>query len=132
MSIQAIVVIAAGLINYALCCIWYTTIGKKRVNAWKFEEDKVNPRNPIPYLVAFIGSLWTSYGHFILIKHIAPKNMVELLSIVIGIWLLIIVGTAAKHASFAGKGLRATVLDYTIDLIGGCIMGVMIWKWSGL
>ncbi len=130
MSTEAIVVLGAGIFYYCLTGIWYTVMGKRWLNAWKLEEESLNPKNPTPYLVAFIGSLWTSYGYFILIKHIAPKNVIELITISIGVWLFIVVGTTAKHYAFSGQSLRAFLIDYTIDLIGVVLMGFMIWGWA--
>ena len=105
-------------------------MGKRYSAAWKLEEDDVNPKDPTPYLVSLIGSLWTSYGLFILIKHLIPKNIFELLTISVGTWLLIVVGLTPKHFAFSPLSLKHLTINYLIDLIGLTIMSMIIWMYA--
>jgi hypothetical protein len=77
--------------------------------------------------VSFIGSVWASYGLFLIIKHIMPKNLQELFTISVGTWLFLIVGMSAKHYAFAGKSLKAFCIDYFLDLIGIVLMSFILW-----
>ena len=126
LSSEASLVISAALLNFALGGLWYTIFKSKWLKAWKLKESDLNIKDPKPYLVAFIGSLWTSYGLFLVIKHIQPKNTSELMGIAIGAWLLILVGNSAKHYAFARKSLEAFVIDYSADLIGIILMCLII------
>lgn len=123
---EVILVIAAAFINFTISSIWYGVFEKKWLVAWELDESKSKRKDPKPYLIAFIGSLWSSYGLFLIIKHIQPKNYEELLTIAIGTWLFILVGFGAKHYSFARVKGEAFVLSYGLDLIGIIAMSLII------
>lgn len=119
---EVILVISAAFINFVLGAIWYGVFGKQWIKAWDLNAEDISPKDPIPYLVAFIGSLWSSYGLYLMIKHIEPQSLVELITMAIGTWLLIVVGLGAKHYSFAGIRFKAFLIDYGLDLIGIIMM----------
>ena len=99
------------------------------MKVWGISKSEFNSKDPGPYLISFIGSLWTSYGLFLIIKHIQPKNLEELLTISIGTWLFIVVGLGAKHYSMAGKCMKAFAIDFLIDLFGIILMSLVIWQY---
>ncbi len=115
---EAILVIAAAFFNFVLGGIWYSLFEKQWLSAWNISKENINRKDPKPYLIGFIGSLWGSYGLFLIIKHIHPKNIEELLTIAIGTWLFVLVGFSAKHYSFARVKGKAFLIDYGLDLVG--------------
>lgn len=119
-------VISAALLNFCVGGIWYMVFKKQWLAAWNIKESELDPKDPTPFLIAFIGSLWTSYGLFLIIKHIQPKNFSELISIALGAWLLLLVGTGSKHYAFAGKSFKAFIIDYGADLVGIVLMCLII------
>jgi len=125
---EALYVIVAAFVNFSLGGLWYSLFSKQWLKAWGLKEEKINRKDPVPYLIAFIGSLWASYGLFLIIKHIQPKNLEELLSIGIGSWLFIFVGMGAKHYAFARISFKAFLIDYGLDLFGFVIMSLIIWQ----
>lgn len=128
MNQESLMVIVAAVVNFFLGGVWYSFFKKKWMTAWDLDETAVNRKDPAPYLIAFIGSLWASYGLFLTLKHIQPKNMLELYSIGIAFWLFIFVGLGAKHYAFARKTLNAFLIDYLVDLIGILVMISILWK----
>ena len=125
---EVVYVISAAIVNFALGGLWYTFFSKEWLLAWGLKEESIDKKDPVPYLIAFIGSLWASYGLFLIIKHIQPKNIEELLTIAIGSWLFIFVGMGAKHYAFAGKSMKAFLIDYGLDFFGFVIMSLIIWQ----
>lgn len=123
---EAALVIAAAVLNFILGGIWYGAFGKHWMLAWNLDEKTINKKDPQPYLIAFIGSLWASYGLFLIIKHIQPKDFSELITIAVGTWLFILVGLGAKHYAFARVNLKAFCIDYLLDLIGITLMCFII------
>lgn len=128
MSEESILVIVAAFANFFLGGVWYSLFKKKWMLAWDFKPEDINSKDPKPYLIAFIGSLWCSYGLFLVLKHIKPKNFTELLAVAIGLWLFIFVGMGAKHYAFAKRSLNAFVIDYGLDLVGLMLMSFILWK----
>lgn len=126
MSDSALVMVA-GVLNFFIGMFWYMAFGKAWMKEFNIKEDQVNKRDPGPYLIALIGSLWASYGLFLLVKHIQPKNMLELISVAIGTWLFIVVGLTAKHHAFQGKSVKGYLIDYGLDLVGVIVMCLVIW-----
>lgn len=125
---EVIYILTAAVVNFALGGLWYTLFSKQWLLAWGLKEESIDRKDPVPYLIAFIGSFWAAYGLFLIIKHIQPKNLEELLTIAIGSWLFIFVGMGAKHYAFAGKSLKAFLLDYGLDFFGFLIMSLIIWQ----
>lgn len=123
---EAILVISAAVLNFVLGGIWYGFFNKQWMLAWNLDNKKVNSKDPKPYLIAFIGSLWASYGLFLIIKHIQPKNISELMTIAIGTWMFILVGLGGKHYAFARVKGKAFLIDYGLDLVGIILMCFVI------
>ena len=123
---EAASVITAAVLNFVLGGIWYAIFDKAWMGAWNLDIKKINKKDPKPYLIAFIGSLWASYGLFLIIKHIQPKNLSELMTIAIGTWMFILVGLGSKHYAFARVKGKAFIIDYSLDLIGILIMCLVI------
>lgn len=123
---QVGMVIGAAVINFILGGVWYYLFQKEWLDANHLGKTVINQRDPKPYLIAFIGSLWTSYGLFIICKHIQPKDAVETLSVAFGLWFFIHVGLGAKHYAFSKVKLKGFLIDYTLDLIGIIIMTFMV------
>lgn len=121
-----IYVIAAATINFILGGVWYLLFKKEWIKAWGLSQSQLKDHDPKPYLIAFIGSLWTSYGLFVLLKHLQPKNLEELLTIAVGTWILILVGLGAKHYAFARVKGKAFIIDYGLDLVGLIVMSFII------
>lgn len=123
---EALIVFSAAFANFILNCLWCgNCFGKRKRSEGSDIESSL--KDPIPYLVSFIGSLWASYGLFLVIKHVYPKSIIELLTISIGMWLFIIVGLGAKHYSFQNKKFTDFLKDYSVDLIGIIMMSFIIW-----
>lgn len=123
---EAAVVIAAATLNFILGGVWYGIFRKQWMLAWNLSQSDVRSSDPKPYLVAFIGSLWASYGLFLIIKHIQPKSLLELLTISIGTWMFILVGFGCKHYAFARLKAKAFIIDYGLDLVGIILMSFII------
>ena len=103
--------------------LWFNSLGR-----YIFNQDKVLPiKDARPYLLSFIGSLWASYGLFILLKHVRPNGVFELLSVAIGTWLFVIVALGVKCYAFRNKGIKEFIIDYGVDLIGLILMSLIIW-----
>ena len=126
MAIEALWVIGAALVNFALAGIWYVVFGKQWRTAWNLPKSRVEEKDPKPYLVAFIGYLWASYGVFLIVKHIQPQSLIESLTIGVGCWLFIQVGMGAKHYSMARVNGKAFAIDYGLDLISFVIIVLMV------
>jgi hypothetical protein len=124
---ESMLVIAAAIANFVLGGVWYGVLGKQWMMAWGLSEKDIDRKDPKPYLVAFIGSLWASYGMFVMLKHINPNGLVELISVAIGTWLFVFVGMGAKHYAFGRKSLSAFAIDYGLDLIGFILICLILW-----
>lgn len=114
---EIVIVLGAAVLNFCLSCLYFVV---------KFPSEKT--KNTNAFLISFIGSLWASYGLFLIIKHIRPNDLYELLGISIGAWICILMALASKHYAFDKRSLRAFVKNYLIDLAGLIVMGFIIWR----
>ncbi len=87
--------------------VWQTMFSKQWRKAWNISEVDSHKHDTQSHMISFISSLGVSYGLFIMIKHIHPNGIIEVLSLGIGLWLLIVVGVSWKHYAYAGKSLKA-------------------------
>ncbi len=124
---DALWVIAAAVLNFLLGAVWYSVFGKSWLSAWKLGKDDIRPNDPKPYLIAFIGSLYASYGLFLMLKHIQPQDFIEQLTLAVGTWLFIQVGLGAKHYAFARVSGKAFAIDYGLDLVGIILMTFIVY-----
>ena len=120
---EIFLVLSAALLNFLFTSFWFLVV--KRCHEKSSDEDK---RNPTPFLISFIGSLWSSYGLFLMIKHIRPNSISELLGIAMGAWICILMALSAKHYSFAKMSLTCFFKDYLVDLFGLIIMSYILWN----
>lgn len=119
MNSEIIMVLSGAVLNFCLNGLWYLVIKKK---------GKPEEQCPTPYLVSFIGSLWASYGLFLMIKHISPKSISELLGVAVGAWICILMALSAKHYAFNKRSLRRFFKDYLVDLVGLILMSLVIYS----
>ena len=115
---EAFLVIAAAISNFILVTLWFSIFRK---------SSNLQVKDARPYLISFIGSLWGAYGMFILLKHVRPNGIFEILSVAVGTWLLVIVALGVKSYAFRGKSTTEFVIDYGIDLVGLTVMCLIIW-----
>lgn len=87
----------ASIIGFLFTIVWRVSFSKALTDGWKQESSNMNIKCPKYMLVSFIGSMWVSYGIFLLIKHVKPINYVQLLTLIVGMWLLILVGLSTKY-----------------------------------
>ena len=125
---ESIFIFLAAVLNSIFHVFWCQFVSDSWRNWWKVPlRPDVKNQKTSAFLLAFIGSLWTSYGLFLMIKHIQPKSIIELVSIAFGTWLLILVGMNAKHYSFYGRGMKELLIDYSQDLLSFIIMSFILW-----
>lgn len=87
----------AAFVGFIFTLVWRVCFSNALNDGWKQETSNLNIKCPKYMLVSFIGSLWVSYGTFLLIKHVKPKTYLELVTLMVGLWLLILVGLSTKY-----------------------------------
>lgn len=123
---ELIVVISAAFLNFVFGLVWHVFVRKQKEISTDEISSSLKKKDPSRHLLNLIGSLWVSYGMFVMIKHLKPNGNIEILTIALGTWLLIYVGLSAKHLNLNHIGLRKLVIDYTQDLIGLMIITFII------
>ena len=125
-SSEVVMVLSAAVLNFCLNGLWYVFFKKAKVEAK--DKAKNTDSNPTAYLISFIGSLWASYGLFLIIKHIHPNSLSELLGISLGAWICILMALSAKHYAFNKSSMLNFFKDYLVDLVGLTVMALIIWN----
>lgn len=90
-------VIGAAIVGFVFSSMWRVCFSSALSDGWKQESSNFNIKCPKYMLVSFIGSLWVSYGVFLLIKHIKPDSYLELITTIFCLWFLILVGLNTKY-----------------------------------
>ena len=92
-----IYVLSAAVVGFIFTIVWRACFSKALANGWKQESSNLNIKCPKYMLISFIGSLWVSYGVFLLIKHIKPNSNLELFTSIFALWFLVLVGLNTKY-----------------------------------
>jgi len=125
--VEAVYIISAAVLNTVFNGFWANFFQNSWRRIWNLPEKVNSTKGPTPYLISFIGSLWASYGVFLMIKHIQPRAIDELLTTAVGTWLFILIAMSAKYYSFEGRRVKELVVDYTQDLISLIMISYMVW-----
>ena len=124
---EAVYIVSAAFLNTVFNGVWATFFRNSWRKAWNVPAKNDIATGPVPYLISFIGSLWASYGLFILIKHVQPKAIDELLTIAVGLWLLILIAMSAKYYAFEGRDMKELIIDYSQDLVSFVLISYILW-----
>lgn len=124
---DAFSVLSATVIHFGVWCTWCILFGRKDSCLWKMSQESCQTKDPKPYIIGFMGALWSSYGLFLMINMFKPKSITELLTLAFGTWLFIIVGFSCKHVARDEKPVNTILKDYSVDLVAIILMSLVIW-----
>jgi hypothetical protein len=120
----------AGATHWILGAIWFRVFGK----LWAREVGKraadLNPKNPVPYLVALLGSCLTALGIAQFLWLLQVRDGMTAVGIGVTLWVMFGVAVAGKHYAFSGRSLLLFLLDYGQELIGFAAMALILWRLS--
>ncbi len=92
---------------------------------WKRKIARVSvDRNAL--VLIFIGSFFAAWGIDVIQRGLEVLSIVHILKVSLGCWLMFAAGSAAKHYKISGRSLKEFRNDYTGDLIGYLLMGILI------
>lgn len=120
---SALIVIVAGLIDSIFFSLW------SRFDQGQAQDEQSHGKSPQSvnnFLISFIGSIWMSYGMFILLKHIRPNGIVELISIPVGCWLMIIMTIAVKEQINRNENISQVFVGYIKYLVSLIIISLIV------
>ena len=124
---DAFSVLAATVIHFGVWASWCVLFGRQDSCLWKLNEESCQTKDPKPFIIGFMGALWSSYGLFLLIDKFKPKEFSDLLALAVAVWLFIIVGFSCKHVAREAKPVNAILKEYTVDLVAIILMSLVIW-----
>ena len=125
---EVIYIISAAVLNTMFNGVWAMFFRNSWRKAWNVPAKADAATGPVPYLISFIGSLWASYGLFLIIKHVHPKSIEELMTIAIGLWLFILIAMSAKYYAFEGRDMKELIIDYSQDLVSLILISYILWN----
>lgn len=126
---EAFYIVLAAFLNSVFNGIWAEFFRQRWRKAWSVPAKVYTAKGPVPYLISFIGSLWASYGLFILIKHVRPNSLEELMTLAMGLWLFVLIAMSAKYYAFEGKEMKELLIDYSQDLISFVLISYILWMY---
>ncbi|GEM_PF-850761 len=92
---------------------------------WKKKMARVQvDRNAL--LLIFVGSFCAAWGIDVIQRGLEVLTFEHILKVSLGCWLMFAAATAAKHYKLSGRTLKEFRNDYTGDLIGFLLMGIII------
>ncbi len=124
---EAVYIVSAAFINTVFNGLWATFIQCRWRKLWSVPDRVKKNSGPMPYLISFIGSLWASYGIFLMIKYIKPDSLQQLLIMAAGSWLFILIAMSAKYYAFEGRRMIELLIDYSQDFISFILISYVLW-----
>lgn len=106
----------AALINTLVVYYWQKLMGDKKI---------VGPK---VWSLVIVGSLFNAWGMDVIQRLVEVTTLNHMLQISLGCWLFIAVSTSAKHYALNGWSKKTFWINYTGDLIGFILMGLIIFS----
>src|SRR5437868_2281439 len=130
--INWLAVLVATVINFILGGMWYGVLGKAWLEALGKRKEDLNPKDPVPFITAAVGSFVNAAVLACAMTWIDPSQGWNLgHGIALGaVAALGILGAAnVKHYAFSGWPTKLFAIDFGVDLIGFILMGIILVIW---
>jgi hypothetical protein len=121
-----IAIAVAAAAYFVLGGVWYGVLGKPWMTALGKSKDQLNPKDPVPYLMAAVGSFINSAALAWLIVAVPCETAVQAAALGGFVGIGILFAAAAKHYAFSGWSGRLLLIDLGLDAIGFAVMGAII------
>ncbi len=123
---QYVGVIVAAIASYAFGAAWYMGLSKQWLEAAELKAEEVNPRNPVPFVISFIGAILVAG----MMRHIF--HMAGIVDANKGLWAGFGLGAfiaapwVITNYAFAGRSMRLMFIDGLYAIVGCTIMGLVL------
>ena len=126
-----IFILLAAVVNGALGGFWYSFFGKSWMAELKLDPSKIDPKNPVPYIIAISGGIINAIGLSLVFHFYFQGAVVKTLPCALTVGAVVSVvftgATMAKHYAFSGWSKKHFLIDYGIDLIGFLAMSAVLY-----
>lgn len=127
MNNESFLVIGTAFVNFVFIVIWWQLFEKQWLDCMP-EVSRKKRVDAKHFMIAFIGSIWSTYGMFLFLKHMHLSFLSEALFSAVAIWLLIYVGLGVKHYSFGRVKSKAFVLAHVQDLLSLLLITYLLYS----
>ena len=125
-------IIVATVVFFFFQAAWFTAFGKAWLEALGKRKEDMNPKDPVPYITAALGSFVNATVLACAMSWIDPSQAWNLgHGIALGaVAALGILGAAnVKHYAFSGWPTKLFAIDFGVDLIGFILIGIILVIW---
>jgi hypothetical protein len=131
-TLNWLAILVATVVFFFFQAAWFSVFGKAWVELIGKRREDMNPKDPIPYITAAVGSFVNATVLACAIDWIDPSRGWNIgHGIALGaVAALGILGAAnVKHYAFSGRPTKLFAIDFGCDLIGFILMGIILVIW---
>ncbi len=119
-------VIVAAVASYAFGAGWYMVLGKQWLAAAELNLDKIDARNPVPFIISFVAAILVAG----MMRHTFAMGGIETakngLWAGFGLGAFIATPWIVTNYAFAGRSMRLMFIDGLYCVVGCTIMGLVL------
>ena len=127
-------VLVIVVVQAALGAGYYGALGKPWMAAVGLTEDRINEKDPVPYIISRIASALSAIALGIFIKLGGVDTLLGGIAAGVGLGMCFTVSILGRHYAFAGSifsdKYRVLIYDGIFDLIGLAIAGAILVLWQ--
>lgn len=131
-TLNWLAILVATVLFFFFQAAWFSAFGNAWVEALGKRKEDFNPKDPVPYITAALGSFVNATVLACAMTWIDPSQAWNIgHGIALGaVAALGILGAAnVKHYAFSGRPTKLFAIDFGVDLIGFILMGIILVVW---
>lgn len=123
---EIINVLAAALASWLFGAVWYTMMAGPWMAAAGLSEDKIDRKNPVPYVVSFVAAVVVAgmMRHVIAVSGLSGIASVGMIGLGLGIF--IVTPWIVTNYLFAQRPMMLTIIDGVYATAGCTIMAIVL------
>jgi len=125
-QLNFVAIAVAALAMFFLGAVWYGAFGQIWLNFLGKRKEDLNPSSPAPYITAFVGAVLNAFGLAFTLEAFQVTSIDKAVSYGAALAVFFVLATSAKHYAFSGWKWGLFLIDACYDLIGFCVMSVII------
>jgi hypothetical protein len=128
-SLPWLTILGAAVIYFVLGALWYGYFGEVWLRELGKRKEDMNPRDPTPYVAAFIGAFLNATACAIVLPVVMQLTETRLLAAFVTTLLLagaVLAASMAKHYAFSGWSWKLFAIDLGHDAVGFFLMCLLL------
>lgn len=127
-----VAVLVSAAVNFLLGGLWYSPVlfARSWMSAVGISEEEIKKgASPLPYLLAFIASLFSAYALACVLSAVQAISLVDglLIGLMTGVGFVLPGGV---HYAFEHRSFKLYAINHSYSVVGLGLMGIILTMWK--